>query len=144
MKQQNYASHARLVTGFHMVTFALILAILILSVINFFYVVGEPLWLFTGLIPVLVSVVLVLIAFYARAFALKAQDKAIRAEESLRYYILTGKALPASLRMNQIIALRFAPDEELLPLTDRAIKENLSSKEIKMAILNWKADHNRA
>ena len=50
---------------------------------------------------------------------------------------------PTELKLNQIIALRFASDEELVTLTERAIKENLTSKEIKMAIKNWKADHNR-
>ncbi|MDO7628867.1 MAG: DUF6526 family protein [Flavobacteriaceae bacterium] len=45
--------------------------------------------------------------------------------------------------MGQIIALRFAPDEEFLPLIDRAIKEQLTQKEIKMAIKNWKPDYNR-
>jgi hypothetical protein len=43
----------------------------------------------------------------------------------------------------QIIALRFAPDSEYLALLDLAIKENLSNKEIKAAIQNWKADHHR-
>jgi uncharacterized protein YeeX (DUF496 family) len=43
----------------------------------------------------------------------------------------------------QIIALRFAPDSEYLALLDRAIKENLSNKDIKAAIQNWKADYHR-
>jgi hypothetical protein len=81
--------------------------------------------------------------WYTRQFPLKAQDRAIRAEENLRHYVLTGKLLPAELRMGQIIALRFAPDEEFLPLIDRAIKEGLSQKEIKMAIKNWKPDYYR-
>jgi hypothetical protein len=45
--------------------------------------------------------------------------------------------------MGQVIALRFAPDDEFPGLTERSIRENLSSKEIKMAIQNWKADHYR-
>ena len=51
--------------------------------------------------------------------------------------------LPSQLKIDQIIALRFASDEEFIALTERAIAENLSSKEIKMAIKNWKADYNR-
>ena len=46
--------------------------------------------------------------------------------------------------MQQIIALRFAPDEEYLDLIDRALKENLTNKQIKQAIKNWRADHHRA
>jgi hypothetical protein len=45
--------------------------------------------------------------------------------------------------MGQIIALRFASDSEYLSLIERAIKENLSNKEIKLAIQNWKADYYR-
>ena len=80
---------------------------------------------------------------YIRTFPLKAQDRAIRAEENLRHYVLTGKLFPAELKLPQIIGLRFAPDSEYLALLDRAIKENLSNKEIKAAIQNWKADHHR-
>ena len=92
---------------------------------------------------VLIAVIFVFIAWYARVFALKAQDRAINAEESLRYYIMTGKALPNELTISQIIALRFASDAEYLALLDRAIKDNLSNKEIKMAIQQWKGDYHR-
>jgi hypothetical protein len=61
--------------------------------------------------------------WYTRVFALRAQDRAIRAEENLRYFVLTGKLLPSNLRMGQIIALRFAPNEELIALVDRATKK---------------------
>jgi hypothetical protein len=56
---------------------------------------------------------------------------------------LTGKTLPTELRFSQIIALRFASDEEYLELLDRAIKEQLSAKEIKAQIKNWKGDYHR-
>lgn len=85
-----------------------------------------------------------MIFWYARVFALRAQDRAIRAEENFRYYLLTGKAFPRELAMGQIIALRFAPDEELAELVTRAINEKMKSKEIKAAIKNWRADHHRA
>ena len=73
-------------------------------------------------------------------FALKAQDRAIKAEENFRYYLLTGKALSSKLTMRQIIGLRFASDEEFVALADKAVKENLSEKEIKKSIKSWKAD----
>ena len=87
---------------------------------------------------------MIIVSFYARMFALTVQNRAIRAEENLRYYVLTGKLLPAAIRMSQVIALRFAPDEEFVALVDRAINEKLSSKEIKQAIKNWKGDYHRA
>ncbi len=88
--------------------------------------------------------VLVIIFWYARVFALRAQDRAIRAEENFRHYILTGKQLPKELTMAQIIGLRFASDEEFPALAKKAAEEKLSQKQVKQAIQNWKADHNRA
>jgi hypothetical protein len=91
----------------------------------------------------LISVVLIIIYWYARAFALRAQDRAIRAEENFRHFILTGKPFDNRLRLSQIIALRFAPDDEFPSLAKKAVEEKLRSKEIKVAIQKWKADHNR-
>jgi hypothetical protein len=79
-----------------------------------------------------------------RQFALKAQDRAIRAEESLRYFILTGKAIDSRITMGQIIALRFAPDEEFVLLTEKAAAEGLLPNDIKKEIKNWRADNHRA
>ena len=141
MQEQNFKNHPQMVPGFHYVTFAAIIALLGGSINYLLKATPENKYLASLL--VLATIIFVLIAWYARTFALKAQDRAIRAEESLRYYIMTGKALPTELRIGQIIALRFASDAEYLVLLDRAIKENLGSKEIKMAIQNWKADYHR-
>ena len=65
---------------------------------------------------VLLSIVLMLMAWYVRIFPLRAQDRAIRAEERLRYYLMTNKTMPKELRMSQIIGLRFASDQEYLAL----------------------------
>lgn len=82
--------------------------------------------------------------WYMRQFPIKAQDRAIRAEESLRYFILTGKPISRALTIGQIAALRFAEDEEFVALIDKALAENLSADDIKKTIKNWKADHHRA
>jgi hypothetical protein len=61
----------------------------------------------------------------------------------LRYFELTGTSFSSKekqLRLGQIIALRFASDEELIGLMDRAIIENLSGTAIKKAIQNWQGD----
>jgi hypothetical protein len=84
-----------------------------------------------------------LLAWYIRTFPLKAQDRAIRAEEGLRQFILTGKPLPRGLRLSQIIALRFASDEEFPELAERAVRENMGNKSIKKAVRNWREDHDR-
>jgi hypothetical protein len=141
MKEQNYKNHAQMVPGFHYATFALLIALFGGS-INYL-LKSTPENKYLASLVVLVPFIFLFIAWYARSFALKAQDRAIRAEEALRYYIMTGKSFPAELKIGQIIALRFASDNEYLALLDRAIKENLSNKEIKLAIQNWKADYYR-
>ena len=98
---------------------------------------------YSAALLVVVFFVLILLFWYARVFALKAQDRAIRAEENFRHFILTSKPFDSKLQMGQIIALRFASDAELPSLAKRAVEENLSSKQIKEAIQNWRADNNR-
>jgi len=82
-------------------------------------------------------------AYFGRSFALRAQDRAIRAEENMRHFMMTGKALPSALTIRQIIGLRFASDEEFLELIKDAIDNNLKEKQIKSKIKNWKADFYR-
>ena len=79
-------------------------------------------------------------------YALGNQNRIVRLEMRLRYYQLTGKRLEPleeKLSFGQIAALRFASDAELLPLMERAEKENLSPKQIKQAIQNWQGDYMR-
>lgn len=141
MKEQNYKNHAQMVPGFHYLTFGAIFA-LIGGSINYL-LKSTPENKYLASLLVLASVIFVLVFWFLRVFALKAQDRAIRAEENLRYYAITGKLFASSLTIQQIIALRFASDAEFVALVDRAVKEKMSSKEIKMAIQNWKADYYR-
>lgn len=142
MSKQNFKSHARYVPLWHFVTSFAILALLIGSIVNFVKSTEDN--AYSASLLILVSLILVSIFWYARRFALVAQDRAIRAEENLRHYILTGKPLSRQLRTSQSIALRFAPDEEFVELAQRAVNEKMRSKAIKKAIKNWKADHHRA
>jgi hypothetical protein len=77
-------------------------------------------------------------------FALKAQDRAIRAEENFRHYLLTGKPLDSKLTIRQIIGLRFASDEEFPSLAQKAAEEGMSEDDIKKAVKNWRGDYYRA
>lgn len=138
MSQQNYANHRQMVPGFHYVAFALGLAILVGSLVNLFTAAPENHYS-AALITALIILVF-LIAWYTRTFALKAQDRAIRAEENFRHYVLTGKPLDSRLRMSQIVALRFASDEEFVALAAKAAEEKLPADAIKKSITNWKAD----
>lgn len=141
MKEQNFKNHGKLVKGFHGILFIALIALLIGAINYLFRASNDNLYLAS--LIVLIAIILIIMAWYIRIFPLKAQDRAIRAEENLRHYVMTGKLFPTELRMSQIIALRFASDEEFLPLLDKALKEKLSAKQIKMAIKNWKADFYR-
>ena len=141
MQEQNFKNHVRFIPLWHFIIPLIIGGILGWGIILFCDHHMYP--HFLGAAMILISLVLFVTWWYARAFALRAHDKAIRAEENFRYYLLTGKPFPKELRMGQIIALRFASDEEMPPLVKKAIDENLSAKQIKQEIRNWKADHNR-
>ena len=141
MKEQNFRNHSRYIILWTFITPLLLIAILGGSIVNLIHADAHT--HYSAALILLISVVLIIIYWYARRFALVAQDRAIRAEENLRYFILTGKPFDSRLRMSQIIALRFAPDDEFPALAKKAVEENLRSKEIKAAIQKWKADHYR-
>jgi Family of unknown function (DUF6526) len=126
---------------FHYVTFSLLLAVLIGAIVNLVNSAHEN--VYSASLLVVLTIAAILIAWFARSFPLKAQDRAIRAEENLRHYVLTGKLLDSRLTPGQIVALRFAGDEEFAALAKKAADENMSSKAIKMAIQNWKGDYYR-
>ena len=141
MQEQNFSNHARYHGLYHFFTAPLVLIGLIGSIIN--YTNSAPENKYSASVLVLVFFILLILGWLVRGYALKAQDRAIRAEENLRHFILTGKALDSKLRMGQIVALRFASDEEFPALAAKAAAENLSGKSIKQSIQNWKADHSR-
>jgi len=126
------------VIGYHLVTILAILALIIGSIVNLVKSSDDNLYVSSLL--VLVSFILLFLYYFLRSFALRAQDRAIRAEENFRHYLLTGKPLSNKLSMRQIIGLRFSSDEEFPALVEKSITENLSEKEIKKHISNWKAD----
>jgi hypothetical protein len=142
MKTQNFKSHGRLVTGYHKVLYPMLLAGLVGSCINLSHSCANGNYYASSLI-VLLFLCVFLSAYFGRSFALKAQDRAIRAEENMRHFVMTGKPLPGALTIRQIIGLRFASDEEFLELIKDAIENNLKEKQIKAKIKNWKADFYR-
>lgn len=142
MKIQNYANHRRFVKGYHVLLCFLLFSGFIGSILNLFKSFSTPNF-FDALLLALLFLCLFILFWYVRVFPLKAQDRAIRVEESFRYFILTGKPLSNELRISQIIALRFAADEELEILVEKALKERLNGDEIKQCIKNWRSDYHR-
>ena len=143
MEQQNYKNHGRMAPKAYYVGIVLALIVIIFTII---YCADIPKGWDGSLLPVLfldLCIGVILIGYYTRAFALKAQDRAIRAEENLRHFAITGKLLDKRLTINQVIALRFASDEEFVMLAQKAADDNMSNKEIKTAIKNWRGDYYR-
>jgi len=141
MKPQNYSNHFRFVPAYHYFNVLGTLIFLIGSVVNLVKSTDDN--LYDATLILFGALLLVFTTFFARSFSLKAQDRAIKAEENFRHYILTGKTMDSKLTVRQIIGLRFASDEEFPELAKKAIKENLTEKDIKKAIKNWKADNYR-
>lgn len=141
--EQNSKNHVRYHPLFHFIGAPLSLISLIGALINLCCSInrGGNVWL---ALFILCSTMLLIITFFlTRIYSNKVQDRVIRMEENFRYYLLTGKKLDMNLSIGQIIALRFASDDEFVTLCERAVKEKLSPNEIKAAIKNWRADQYR-
>ena len=144
MADQNYNNHRRAVPGFHIVLSLLLFAGIVVSIVNIFRHPPHSGSFISSVLIALLFVCGLIMFWYIRKFPIAVQDRSIKAEETMRYFILTGKRLDSRLTIRQIIALRFADDDELVALVERALNENLTSTDIKKAIKNWRADHLRA
>jgi hypothetical protein len=136
---QNYNNHRRFHPLFHYIL-SLLLLLTLVGAIWFFIRNGVSL---SAILYLAIVVILAIMFLLIRQYPLKAQDRAIRAEENLRHYVLTGKLLDERLTIGQITALRFASDAELPELSAKAASQNLSPDDIKKQIINWKADYYR-
>ncbi len=136
--QQNFDNHIRYNRIYHFIAVPLLLIAIGIATCAFIYT--------PDLTHALILFAMILTSFaagFSRYFALRVQDRAARADERLRYYILTEKMLPIELRMGQILALRFASDEEFPILVGRTLTENLQPIDIKKSIKNWRGDYHR-
>jgi hypothetical protein len=136
---QSYANHTRWHPLFHFF-------VLPVMGINFFWAVvtfvkapdtNSGWW-------IMVSTALALLTFYVRTYSLRVQDRIIRLEERLRFQQILPAELcqqTAGIRTGQIIALRFAPDNELEELVREVISGRLNKPaDIKQAVKNWRGD----
>jgi hypothetical protein len=136
---QNYANHARTHPPFHFVLLPGALVLLILTIIN----VVQHYARLEAWILLLVGLLFPLAAFLLRTNALRVQDRLIRLEERLRMEALLSADLSArvgELTESQLIALRFASDNELPALVAKVLAAKMQSKDIKQAIVTWRAD----
>jgi Family of unknown function (DUF6526) len=140
MEAQNYANHRQFVPLFHGVLFGILALTMMGSVVNLYQSLGDHERLYSASLITVITGGMLMLFYYCRAFALKAQDRAVRAEENLRHFVLTGKLHDPRLSIRQVIGLRFASDEEFVALSQRAAAENLSANDIKKAVKKWRAD----
>ncbi|MGH7488418.1 MAG: DUF6526 family protein [Gemmatimonadaceae bacterium] len=140
---QTYSTHRRFIPLFHFFALPVLLINFFVTVVR---LVRDPRP--TNVWSVVVALALFLGIFLLRGMPLRAQDRIIRLEERNRLEQL----VPADLRGRigeltpaQLIAIRFAPDDEVPDLMRRTLNGELKTQnDIKRAIRNWRADHLRA
>ena len=139
---QNYSNHVRWYPLVHFFLTPVLLFNFVWQIVRLYQ---EPNW--DRAENLLLAVGLIALSLAARLQALKAQDRVIRLEEVLRYKEILPPDLyeqSKNLRAGQIVALRFAPDDELAELMRRVLNGELkNSKEIKLAVKNWRGDYLR-
>jgi len=140
MATQNYANHRQMVPMFHLVLLPVLGLTLIGSVVNLVKSWGEHSRIYSASLIVVLTIATIMLSFLIRIFALKAQDRAIRAEENLRHFAMAGKLLDPRLTIGQVIALRFASDGEFLALSKKAADEATAPDDIKRSVQEWRAD----
>ena len=140
---QTYKNHAKMVPLYHYVTYALLAANLSWAASAAMKAPGTGTIIAFG-----TACALILVAFFARAFAVRVQDRVIRLEMRMRLRELLPAALHpriAEFTVGQMVALRFASDSELPGLAETVLRDRITDKKaIKLMIKNWTPDDARA
>ena len=135
---QSLKNHGRLDPPFHIVSFSILVINLIIAIaflVRHFNIYSQ--WL------VILSIAIFVPFFKIRTYPLKVQDRVIRLEERLRLQALAPAEWHTQiyrLTEDQLIALRFAADDEVVELAKQALEHNLTRKQIKERIQSWRAD----
>ncbi len=139
---QTYGTHRRFIPAYHFFALPVLFINIVIAAIR---VARDPRAM-TGW-QVVVALALFTAILLLRFMAVRAQDRIIRLEERTRLERLVPSDLRgriADLTPSQLVALRFAPDDEVPELTRRALNGELKTQgDIKRAIHNWRADHLR-
>ena len=139
---QNFSNHTRFVPPFHYVALPILLVNFVSAVVGLFNGIT-----FDASLHVLVAVALIIVALFARVFALKAQDRVIRLEMRLRMLELLPEDRQGRINdftPTQMVSLRFAGDAELPELARKVLDENITkTTSIKKMITDWQGDYFR-
>lgn len=139
--KQNFKNHARFDPYFHIVLFAILLANLAFAIVHMIRHHADAYYM--GPWYVVLSIAAFIPFIKLRTYPMKVQDRVIRLEERLRLQALAPAAWHAQIYLlteDQLIGLRFAADDEVVELAKQALEHNLSRKQIKERIKNWRPD----
>jgi len=139
MAEQSYANHAHRPTETGVLWLLSLVALIL--IVQQFRGADTRDWAI-----VVLTLAMFLVGWISRVYIVRLQDRIIMLEMKVR----AAEVLPAGqdaalakLTKQQIVALRFASDEELGALLERVVRDNLPPKAIKAAVKNWRADHYR-
>jgi hypothetical protein len=144
MAEQNFSNHTKWVPTYH-------LFVVPVMVVNFISAIVRLVRIgvtWDTVVYLLTATALLIFVFNARVFALKVQDRVIRLEEQLRMASLLPEDLKGRIgefTPGQLVALRYAGDDELPGLARKVLNEKLTNvKAIKQMVQHWRPDHLRA
>lgn len=143
MKIQTYKNHIRFYPPHHFLYYPVLMVLIAGSIYFAFTTNDQLIWSFITI----GFIFLFCLAYMLRQhYGVTLQNRIIKVELRYRYFTLTGKRLEEfeyKLTDDQLFALRFAPDNELIQLIEDALKHKLTGTAIKKAIVHWKADYHR-
>ena len=144
MKKQDYSNHIRFYIPHHFIFYPVITAGMFWSA---WHIKTQPTAADEWIAITAIFGLLGWLSFMLRQhYALMNQNRTVRLEMRLRYYQLTGERLEPieeQLSFGQLAALRFASDEELPALVQKALSEHMTTDAVKRSIKNWVADDMR-
>jgi hypothetical protein len=145
-KPQTFSHHTRWDPPFHFYILPIFVLGLILTLVHFFAHIthGDMRDHIHSFLLILLALAFLLLAFKVRLYSLKVQDRVIRLEERLRLTQLAPETLRSripELTEDQLCGLRFASDDEVAKLAERALNEKMSRSDIKKAIKTWRPDY---
>jgi len=138
VEKQSYINHVRVHPMYHYFAVPFSLALIPVALVNTFFRFD-----LTSIVLALSSVLLHLSLFLSRDYAKKNQDRIIRVELRLRYYMLTNQRLDeleGHFSTAQLLALRFCSDEELVEMVSNPTTKSKTPTQIKQSIIQWHAD----
>jgi hypothetical protein len=137
-KTQSISNHARFDPLYHFFITGLYFVNLVYAGVHLYRQHTISAWWYLAL-----SLAAIVPILKLRTYPLKVQDRVIRLEERLRLQALAPPAWHAQiyrLTEGQLIGLRFAADDEVVELAKQALEHNLTRKQIKERIKNWRSD----